>query len=176
MITKNKLATLQMSRGIAASMVMLFHYQGMLAGPTFIGHTPFGGFFSFGHAGVEFFFVLSGFIIYFVHRMDVGLPGALASYGWKRLTRIMPVYWFILIFYFAKTQATGTLDGATVLRSIVLFPHQPSPLLAVSWTLSHEILFYLVFAVAIAHRRAGQALFLLWGTAILVVNWLAPGT
>ena len=57
---------------------------------------PFGGLFLFAHAGVDFFFVLSGFIIYRVHRGDIGSPHRLSRYAWRRFVRIYPTYWIIL--------------------------------------------------------------------------------
>jgi peptidoglycan/LPS O-acetylase OafA/YrhL len=41
------------------------------------------------------------------------------------------------------------------------------PLLGVSWTLTHEGLFYAAFGLALLHARFGVLAFLLWGLAIL---------
>ena len=52
--------TLQGGRDIAAFMVLLYHANGAFG---FGGRQTLGHFFSFGFAGLDYFFVLSGFII-----------------------------------------------------------------------------------------------------------------
>ena len=52
--------------------------------------------FDFGHAGVEFFFVLSGFIILHIHWKDLGHPSRFSSFAGKRFLRIYPMYWLVL--------------------------------------------------------------------------------
>jgi len=71
----------------------------------------------FGHAGVDFFFVLSGFIIFFVHGKDIGKPSRLPHYVWRRFIRIYPVYWavtlisIVLAFFFSKLSTVSIRDG-----------------------------------------------------------------
>ncbi len=43
-----------------------------------------GGLANKGWLGVYFFFVLSGFIILFAHWKDLGRPGQLKRYAWRR--------------------------------------------------------------------------------------------
>jgi exopolysaccharide production protein ExoZ len=149
-----QLDTIQAARGIAAVAVVMAHAGTVLGAP---------GVFRAGHAGVDFFFVLSGFIITWVHHRDVGRPAALRRYLWRRLTRIYPMYWFALallipLVSLGIVQATHPPLAATLL----LLPQHQSPSLGVSWTLQHEMLFYLVFAIAILNRNAGVALFGAW--------------
>ena len=70
-----KLIGVQAARGIAALFVVLYHTGRMLSLEQYVGRDPWGGLFHFGHAGVDFFFVLSGFIIYYVHHKDIGTIG-----------------------------------------------------------------------------------------------------
>jgi peptidoglycan/LPS O-acetylase OafA/YrhL len=49
--------------------------------------------FQFGHAGVDLFFVISGFIITYVHYDDIGTPSRLGRYAARRFQRIYPLYW-----------------------------------------------------------------------------------
>jgi peptidoglycan/LPS O-acetylase OafA/YrhL len=118
--------------------------------------------FGFGHAGVDFFFVLSGFIISFVHNDDIGKPGRLGRYAWRRLTRIYPIYWFITIFEVARAAVSDTaaerLGAWHLVRSAILLPDAAEPPIGVAWTLEHEMLFYCAFALAIASRRTGFVL------------------
>ena len=90
-----KLLGIQFCRGIAAVLVVLYHAGRMLALPQYAGHVALGGVFNFGNAGVDFFFVLSGFIIFFVHEKDIGQTQRLPAYIWSRVTRIYPIYWLV---------------------------------------------------------------------------------
>jgi peptidoglycan/LPS O-acetylase OafA/YrhL len=51
--------------------------------------------FRWGDAGVEFFFVLSGFIIASAHAGDISRPARLIPYLQRRIIRIYPPYWII---------------------------------------------------------------------------------
>ena len=64
---KSKLYSLQVLRGIAAMMVVLFHLS--ITTDTFFHNKSFNV--SWGWLGVDIFFVLSGFIITYVHFQDI---------------------------------------------------------------------------------------------------------
>src|ERR1700690_1319738 len=93
--SSGRLLSIQAARGVASLAVIFYHAGGGVALPQYVGFIPLGGFFNFGHAGVDFFFVLSGFIIYFVHHRDIGHPASLPRYTWRRLTRVLPIYWVV---------------------------------------------------------------------------------
>jgi peptidoglycan/LPS O-acetylase OafA/YrhL len=166
--TRDKLLGLQLARGAAALLVAVYHAGRMVALPQYTGVNPLDGFFGFGHAGVDFFFVLSGFIICTVHGGDLGRPERLARYVWRRVTRIYPIYWCVtaiaLALLLLHPGGWASLSPAVLANSLLLLPGEHEPLLGVAWTLQHEVVFYLVFAVAIASRR--------WG-AVVVTVWLA---
>ncbi len=143
-----RILSLQILRGLAALYVVLFHgYDGFVAnrlGPYL------GGLFNKGWAGVDFFFVLSGFVIFWVHGKDVGQPGRIARFALRRLSRIYPLYWVVLtlrllVFWRQEAHAPGTLLAQYALWPL---PLESRPL-AVSWTLSFEVFFYLIFGLAI---------------------------
>ena len=48
--------------------------------------------FSYGLLGVDFFFVLSGFIIMYAHMDDERNTASVKRYAFKRLARIYPAY------------------------------------------------------------------------------------
>ncbi len=154
-----QLKGIQFGRGIAACLVVLFHAGHMLAEPQYVGH-PYSltSLFRFGNAGVDFFFVLSGFIIFYVHSADIGRPQRLAHYLWQRVTRIYPIYWIVTSYVVATLVAKHdwpALDISRVIGSILLLPGTKEPILGPAWTLLHEMAFYGVFAVAILSARAG---------------------
>ena len=89
--------SLQSGRAVAATLVLLFHLGATIASEKYFGIQWFSIPFSFGDSGVDFFFVLSGFIIFYVHKSDLGRPTTLKSYIYKRITRIYPVYLIVFI-------------------------------------------------------------------------------
>lgn len=158
---------LQAGRGIAALLVVFYHASMVIASPKYWGGPVFGGVFSFGHAGVPFFFVLSGFIILWIHRRDIGRPERVRTYLWRRAVRIYPPYWAVSLFVIAVYLAApayrhgGDLDPGALIRSFALMG-APASVLPVGWSLFYEILFYALFAILILNWRAGLAAFALW--------------
>ena len=124
--------------------------------------------FQAGHAGVDLFFVISGFIILFVHRVDIGRPGRISVYLRRRFTRVMPLYWVALALTFAMSAAgSGMLpSGGFLLWSASLLPMWREPFLGVAWTLQYEVVFYAVFAVLIMWRLGGVIVLGAWLLAI----------
>ena len=157
---------------------MLYHAARHLdrasAVPRLIGATRFG------HAGVDLFFVISGFIILFVHHGDIGRPARWRHYAWRRFSRVMPTYWVALGLTVLMSAAAGhNLPApAQVLWSASLLPSFGKPLLGVAWTLQFEVVFYAMFCLLILDVRAGLAMMAAWFAAILLncAGWLPGAT
>jgi exopolysaccharide production protein ExoZ len=169
------LRSLQACRAFAALLVVLYHTSyGMWRPEKYFGYQPFGQIFDFGFAGVDFFFVLSGFIILHIHADDIGKPRALGAYLWKRFSRIYPAYWVIFllvlpIYLLVPSYGFGyERDPDVFVRAFWLFPHpQSHVVLTISWTLVHEIFFYVLFGLLILNKRVGLAVFLVWGGCVI---------
>jgi exopolysaccharide production protein ExoZ len=165
------LTSIQAARGAAALAVVLCHAGTVLG-------DPFGGALRAGHAGVDFFFVLSGFIIATVHRDDLGRAASLPSYARKRLVRIYPVYciatsialglWWLGVVPLSNVSP----DGVAI--SLLLLPQHVEPTLGVAWTLQHEMLFYVAFGFLILNRKAGVSVFAVWALFIVAQLPAAP--
>ena len=153
-----KLIYLQFARGIAA-LIVVFHH--ITASESFyFGVNSLRGIFDPGWNAVDFFFVLSGFIIYYAHSDDIGRPTQWPRYMSKRLIRIYPIYWVIagvsLVFLLLKTSKGGSEDISAALthtsyivKSLLLIPQQLSPFLTVAWSLCFEMFFYWMFGIGI---------------------------
>lgn len=166
---QGKLSSIEAARGIAALMVVFYHAARHLKAD--FGVLPWGGIFKFGHAGVDFFFVLSGFIIFFVHQQDIGHPSRLLPYFERRFTRIYPLFWVSLAIGLALTGLSSTQtfpDVFAIVQHATLLPFHDD--VGVAWTLQHEILFYLFFAVALFHRKTGIAVFATW-LGLILTYW-----
>lgn len=150
--------SLQGGRAIAAMLVVLFHLGEAVAAKKYFGIAAFSIPFKFGSAGIELFFVLSGFIIFSSHSSDLYQPGKLADYIKKRFVRIFPTYWivFFVVFFLATLSSslrnTVPHDIFVLAKSLFLIPQDKNivggsgaPVIIVAWTLQYEILFYLLF-------------------------------
>ncbi|WP_158258233.1 acyltransferase family protein [Rhodopila globiformis] len=172
--------TLQYCRAVAAMAVVFLHAA--IATAAFVGPLPqmVRAVAMRGFLGVDFFFVLSGFIIMHAHMDDARTPAAALRYAGRRVRRIyvpyLPVSLGMIALYLLFPGVSRANHDWGVLTSLTLFPTYRSPALVVAWTLSHEILFYSLFLVRY-FSRFGIAFVLAWAAAILAapaLGW-SPG-
>ena len=149
--------SLQYGRALAALAVLAHH--SCLATTAFVERPPHlvEAVLSRGFLGVDFFFVLSGFIIMHAHMNDARTGQAAALYIKKRLRRIyipyLPVSFCLILLYLAfPSISIGNRDWG-VLTSITLFPTEHPPALSVAWTLIHEMMFYTLFLASYFTKR-----------------------
>lgn len=129
----------------------------------------------FSNVGVDLFFVISGFIIYHVHRADFGNWGTVPVFLAKRVARIFPPYWIILcltIFFEVLQGDAGSHTSVAGLIQATLLIYGFTPVIVgVSWTLSYEMLFYIGFAVMLPFKRGiALAMLMIWGLTGLVLG------
>lgn len=172
-LQRTKLDSLQALRAVAALLVVLFHVGFVHT----VGPWPFRGIFADGSRGVDLFFVLSGFIITWIHAGDWGKPHRAASYLFNRVRRIYPSVWIMTLFAiaiyavgFGGADRAGKLALWNVIATALLLPQKEISLVSVTWSLKYEIFFYLVFLLTILDRRTGFIVLGLWQAAILVVT------
>jgi exopolysaccharide production protein ExoZ len=165
---QGSLRDVQALRGIAAAMVMCYHSGSIYALTT--ESLLFGNLFRGGFLGVDIFFVLSGFVMYWAHADDLGKPGAASVFIKKRLFRILPVYWVVVAFKVLKEWRT--VDPLTIVCALLLIPYPRAPFVIVSWTLSYEMMFYAAVAIMIVLPRGWLTLV---PPAVLLAMSLIPG-
>ena len=155
-----KLETLQAGRAIAALAVVV-HHANLAAGE--FGSWSFAPL-TYGYLGVDFFFVLSGFII--AHSVPGKTPG---DYAWHRFRRVFLPYWPIgigmALLYLALPGVSAGNREWSWLPTLTLLPVEARPALAVAWTLQHEVTFYAIFGLAWFSRLLWPAM-ALWAAAI----------
>jgi peptidoglycan/LPS O-acetylase OafA/YrhL len=169
------ISLLQAYRGIAAFLVVLFHAK-MTVEEYFSGHDLL-YIFNVGEAGVQFFFVLSGFIIFYIHKKDLGITANVYCYLSKRILRIYPVYIIITLIFTPFWLFMPDFGDAyhkemlPLIKSLLLIPQNHNPHLGVAWTLTHEVLFYLLFATAIISKNLGKLVLTSWFCLVLALNF-----
>ena len=162
----NKLYGIQYLRAVAALGVVVFHAA-----------ERSGGHFTIGAAGVDVFFVVSGFIMWVLAEVRQPSPTAFLR---ERVERIVPLYWIATAVMVAGGLAglfpKMKLTAFHVFGSFAFIPHvSPSdggtwPVLVQGWTLNYEMFFYILFAAVLflpAARRF-PALALLFGTLVAI--------
>lgn len=189
-----RLDMLQVLRAVAAIMVVVLHAQAEWAFPFFsLSPAKLG-------AGVDLFFVISGFVIVYASRPYFATPGGWHEFLVRRLIRIVPLYWMALsmrVVLLAGAALVGVRafpSAEAVLTSYLFIPYDslgfgdqyPFPILDLGWTLNYEMFFYLVFAafiflpmrLAVAASSlallAGVLAASVWSFPLPVDFWLRP--
>jgi peptidoglycan/LPS O-acetylase OafA/YrhL len=165
-------------RGLAAAVVMLFHYTTRYDQffPEKAGWTILNIF--WGSYGVHLFFIVSGFVIFMTIERSLNRLDFIVS----RLSRLYPVYWAALILTVMFDFANPALGfhptfgqivvNLTMLQDFV----RVAPVDGSYWSLTYELGFYsfmcLFFGKAVLKRPAYIAAF--WAAASVVFHFL-PG-
>lgn len=169
--------TIQAMRGIAAIAVAMFHFSILLADQRYLGHSVLESLTWRGDLGVDFFFVLSGFIIIHAHQGDIGNPKSWRRFAWNRVARIFPLYLLITIgvciliwLGYAQVKRLPEAPSEWLVTLMLLRIDTSAPLLAPAWSLVHELAFYAIFSVLLFNRRLGGILLGFWFLACLTVH------
>lgn len=151
--------SLQYLRGLAAFMVLMEHIG--LKSAQHSANVLSG--WHVGGAGVDLFFLISGFIMCHTTAHKHQTAGASRQFIWRRIIRIIPLYWLVtclgLLVYLIMPAQVNSGGGADIIESYLLLPSEKPYLVANGWTLRFEFLFYGVFMLGLLlNRRIGNAL------------------
>lgn len=149
------LYNIQFLRFVAAMLVVLYHAAAQLPVNDSVFQAVFTTGESLGFAGVDIFFVISGFIMAHTASSHSG-PAMSFDFVRRRLARIFSGYWpfFILaVVIFGYYRAEHFADS-NLWKSFFLWPQSLNHiLLEITWTLSYELYFYLLFSLLILLSR-----------------------
>lgn len=153
---KQAIVSIQYLRGLAALMVVYHHCVNKILELNPDALIPYSG---FGNAGVDIFFVISGFIMWVT---TVSKPQSPRRFWYRRIIRIVPLYWFfIFVIVITKRSMPGLLqstqiDPLHIFNSLLFIPHfhpfesdQIWPILIPGWTLNYEMFFYFIFGASL---------------------------
>ena len=152
---------IQALRALAAFMVAVHHAQhdavvvAQRAGGSFAPSTllPW-------MAGVDIFFVVSGFIMVHASAGLFDRPGGARQFMGRRLARIVPLYWaattlFLLVGLVVPAALNSGVPGiAQIAGSYLFWPIVSTqglaqPVYSLGWTLNYEMLFYALFGAGL---------------------------
>lgn len=174
---RRRIKLLHIYRGIAAILVALFH-QTLVYGEKF-QYRIFFNIFKGGFIGVDFLFVLSGFILFWSYRHDFKNIKKAKSYFIKRFIRVYPPYWAVILIITLIYTIVGKnilksfgMDIFYILKTIILFPQWPV-MIAPVWSLSYEIFFYILFGSCLLWLTKKQTLafFLFYMVLLMGINF-----
>src|ERR1700761_9643123 len=109
MQSKDRIASLDGFRFFAILSVVLYHYYSRWVPPLNTSLYPYGNkysYFSFGYLGVEFFFVISGFVIAYT----LSATNSLSEFWKKRMVRLFPAMFVCSLI----TLVFFTIEGGSV--------------------------------------------------------------
>jgi peptidoglycan/LPS O-acetylase OafA/YrhL len=150
---KQNYQSIQVMRGIAAVMVVWLHL-GLLEN-SWASQMPhiLSPFVRLGHAGVDVFFIISGFVLASAHWADFG-RGKVVSFLLKRLIRVYPYFLVTSIPFLLKTYSEKHYFSGKTLSGLLLAPTGAGLINPVAWSLAFEIVFYAAFACLLPFRRS----------------------
>jgi exopolysaccharide production protein ExoZ len=152
--SKTYLTNISCLRAVAAVCVLLFH--AIATSRAYGFPTNYLGLFEgWGFAGVDLFFIISGFVIY--------LNNSIKNFSFKehlsrRFIRIAPIYWLlttfliVTIFAFPSFGKNFDLSVLSIISSYFFSSHiflNHHPLLHIGWTIELEMYFYLLFSFSL---------------------------
>ena len=168
-MANKRLEIIQLLRGIAALLVVLLHFHDDLR----TDWPQFSEALSHGHFGVDIFFVISGFIIYISTESPVNRQSR--SFLIRRFFRVVVPAWVAMVLLvFIKPPYLSSL-----ILGIFFIPLENGnppgygySFLIVAWTLTYELVFYLIFAGAMCSKLGRQHRGLLASVMLIVMIFL----
>jgi len=170
------LELIQVLRGIASLLVVFLHTTVNVQG--LLNQKFCFNIFAFGGAGVDIFFVLSGFIITHTSVKALRTSGNPFPFLRRRFIRIFPAYWIVITLFliiqllFTSFYSAGAYNFSlsNILGTFLLFPNH-AMVNGVSWTLTYELFFYFLFSLAflIPAKKTAFLLAVFFAIAIIVM-------
>lgn len=144
---QQKLEALQDLRGIAIFLVVLFHAGGIFDLTSF----------RHGGIGVSLFFMISGFVIAYVHAKDNGLREAF-TFAKKRVARVYapyipPLLAMLVLFWWTGSGSEYHRDLSNILKNVLLVQKPSESIHPYAWSLVYEIFYYFTFCVGVIILR-----------------------
>ena len=165
LLKKPLLAPLTSLRFFAALAILVHHCNGVFWPAADLGPLD---------VGVSFFFVLSGFILTYVHR-DLPLErSSLRNFYCARIARIWPLHLLCLLATIVFVQIPEPFNpwvlaaNASLLHAWIPFDRYFFSYNYVSWSISTELAFYLAFPFLLTYARRWHFRILLPALAIVV--------
>ncbi|WP_433921554.1 acyltransferase family protein [Paenibacillus taichungensis] len=166
---KNYNYSLQILRGIAALMVVIYHVKGYT---NIVGNYP-NNLYNFVPQifglGAPLFFCISGYV------MAMLIESNYPNFLYKRFMRIYPPFIIASVFVvFAKALFLGNVSYNKLIYALTLLPLGVTPTypLNIEWTMIYEVFFYIVCSIFTLKfcKKLFLPFLIIWGVVILIVH------
>lgn len=176
-------------RGLAAFLVFFVHFDSLFGtyvprGSASSGVSRFAG--AFGNAGVDMFFVISGFLIYGI---IIGRSPSYWNFMRRRIVRLYPVFLFVFAIYLtiswlspaeSKIPAGARAAIPYIVANLLMLPGMMriTPMITVAWSLSYEFFFYAsvpLVVYGLGLKRRPPAIRVLFFAGLVIVYYIACG-
>jgi peptidoglycan/LPS O-acetylase OafA/YrhL len=172
-IHSKRLLELDAMRGIAAILVVLYHFNFKYEplDPS-VGALPL--LFGWGHHGVSLFFAISGFVI----SMTLERMTSVSGFAWSRFSRLFPVYWaamaitMVVVLIGNSEKLMVSPQNALANATMMHYWFDIQSVDGSYWSLSIELSFYLVMALVLHFRMLNRIELVLMGwLALHILQW-----
>lgn len=186
---KIRISILDGFRAIAILSVLLYHYFSRWTPPIYkTSLYPYDdkyNFFSYGYLGVQFFFIISGFVIFFTLERTDGI----ISFWKKRMIRLLPAIIFsslIIVFIFKTFDPSRMFNSSHALKNLIpsisfinpnffdyIFNVKLSYVNGSYWSLWPEIQFYVLASVIYyINKRTFLKNFMITSIVLIGLNYI----
>lgn len=170
-----KLHNLQILRGIAALLVVFFHFKEYL---NFTNLKLGDLLFQKGSIGVPVFFVISGFIMVYTTsktNSENTLQNVITFFK-KRIVRIIPLYYFLTILWIIFCGGTAIYfseNSCRLLYSLLFLPYREAPpVLFLGWSLNFEMFFYFIFALSLFFKKYRYHFLIVFFSCTILIGFI----
>lgn len=176
-MANTRLIELDGLRGVAAVMVVIYHY--FFRYDEIYGHVGLPvDWAQWGSWGVQIFFIISGFVIYWsLNKLDNSIDFVVS-----RFARLYPVYWFSVFFTFFVVFLFGLLGREVSISDALLNLLMVHEYLGVShvdgvyWTLTVEVTFYFwIFLICFLGQKDNAEVWLVISLVVFAIEFLSVG-
>lgn len=172
---KNRFYELDALRGIAALMVVLYHYTSRYN--EIYGHatTPLFNF-EIGKTGVKLFFIISGFVIFLtINKID-----RIKDFFISRFSRLYPTYWAAVLLTYALTTIFTLpyrevdLKTAVINLSMLQAWLKFSNVDGVYWSLAVELTFYAIMSIIFVTKNLARINIIaaIWMLVLISIHYI----
>ena len=166
----HRLSGLDSLRGLAISLVVIFHVQLHFGVPGFVGKMAL-----LGYNGVQLFFIVSGITMCYMWKARREERWETGKFLIRRLCRIAPPFWFAIVFYMLwRELGISNLEPAqasdVVLTALLLHgfsEHAINLVVPGGWSIAAEVGFYVLFPLMVS--RLTRSSHRLWAALAIYI-------